>query len=369
MIFGDQLDSLPHGAVVAAAMSGGVDSSVAAARCVERGFRVIGITLAMWPRDQSADRDRGCCSVDAVEDARRVCATLGIPHYAWNLEREFHDTVIDDFESEYAQNRTPNPCVRCNEWIKFGALLERARAVGATHVATGHYARRGRRDDMWTLHRAVDSRKDQAYTLYRLNQEQLASAVFPLGSMASKDDVRREAERLGLVTAYKAESQELCFVSGPMRVELQRRLADSLVPGQIVEMSGKVVGEHDGLPLYTIGQRRHLNVGGASVPLYVVAVDAERNEVVVGPKEALLREVVEGDECRWISGMPPEPNLSCDVQLRAHGARNPTNVVGATLRDMILRCTPAVDHVAPGQSAVLFSGDEVLGGGTVVRAA
>src|SRR5438132_596846 len=237
----DPLDALPREAVVAVAMSGGVDSSVVAARVAARGIRAVGITLAMWPRDREIVRDRGCCSIDAVEDARRVAASLGMRHYAWNLEREFEDIVIDAFVAEREAGRTPNPCVTCNRSIKFGLFLDRAHAIGATHVATGHYARLGRRGDAITLHRAVDAQRDQAYVLHRLDQRQLAAAVFPLGGAASKAAVRAEAEALGLVTAANPESQDLCFVSTTVQAELERRGGAGRA-GPVMDRAGAVVG-------------------------------------------------------------------------------------------------------------------------------
>jgi tRNA-specific 2-thiouridylase len=363
----DPFDLLEPGAVVAVAMSGGVDSSVAAARCASRGVRTIGITLAMWPRDRERDRDRGCCSIDAVEDARRVAATVGIPHYSWNLEPEFQATVVTAFADEYAAGRTPNPCVRCNQRIKFGVLLERARAAGATHVATGHYARLGRRGLAASLHRAVASSKDQAYTLHRLDQTQLHSALFPLGGEASKEAVRRTASELGLVTARKPDSQELCFIDGSMRADLERRLAGRYRRGPMLDGSGAVIGEHRGVPFYTVGQRSGLGVAPMrpdAAPLYVTAVDAAANTVTVGPRTELERGVVHLDDVHWI-GRPPAQGATLSVQLRAHAV--PAAVVLARVHGACatLRCDPPVTQVAPGQAAVLYDSDEVLGGGVV----
>ncbi|MBV9101027.1 MAG: tRNA 2-thiouridine(34) synthase MnmA [Candidatus Dormibacteraeota bacterium] len=367
----DPLDRLPADAVVAVAMSGGVDSSVVAARVAASGRRAMGITLAMWARDREAVRDRGCCSIDAVEDARRVARELGLPHYVWNLEREFEHEVVHEFLEGYASGVTPNPCTRCNERIKFGHLLERARAIGATHVATGHYARTGVRGTRVTLHRARDARRDQAYVLHRLSQAQLASAVFPLGDAGSKHAVREEAARLGLRTAAKPESQDLCFVDSGLDAELRRRLDGRYAPGPVLAEDGVALGEHRGLPFYTVGQRSGLAVAPRrpdAAPLYVLALRPADNAVVAGPRDRLLRTELLAADCSWISGVAPSPGSHVDAQVRSHGTPCAATVLRAGGARLRLRFEHAAQQVSPGQALVLYDGDEVLGGG-VIRAA
>jgi len=364
----DPFDLLPPEAVVAVAMSGGVDSSVAAARCARRGLRTVGITLAMWPTSRERLRDRGCCSIDSVEDARRVARQMGIRHLVWNLEPEFAAEVIAPFEDGYAAGLTPNPCVRCNQRVKFGVLLERARAIGCSHLATGHYARRGRRGASWTLHRGRDARKDQAYALHRLAQDQLSAAVFPLGADASKTGVRAEAAALGLATAAKPDSQELCFVEERISDELSRRLAGRYRPGEIRDREGRIVGEHPGLPFFTVGQRRGLGIAPErpdAAPLYVLELDPAANRVVVGPAGQLRRGRLRAGDCSWVSGEPPRPGEECLAQLRAHGAAHPARVADCGAGWVELRFAVPATQVSPGQSVVLFRGDEVIGGGVV----
>jgi tRNA-specific 2-thiouridylase len=358
--------------VIAVAMSGGVDSSVVAARVAASGLRAFGITLALWPRDRTIVRDRGCCSIDAVDDARRVANSVELPHYVWNLEEDFGAGVIADFLDGYATGTTPNPCVRCNQRIKFGVLLERARAAGATHLATGHYARTGRRGALATLHRARDRSRDQAYVLHRLDQDQLGSAVFALGGDESKANVRAEAAALGLVTAAKPESQDLCFVDVDLRSELSKRLAGRFAPGPITDSVGAVLGEHDGLPFFTVGQRAGISIAPDrpdAAPRYVIELRPSANTLVVGPREALRRSSLEAGSFRWIAGTPPDAGSPCEAQLRAHGDPHPARVEAPDTDEVLVRFESPVDQVSPGQSVVLYRGDEVLGGGVIRRAA
>ncbi|MGH7685903.1 MAG: tRNA 2-thiouridine(34) synthase MnmA [Candidatus Dormibacteria bacterium] len=351
-------------------MSGGVDSSVAAARVVERGFRAFAVTLAMWAGSTERTRDRGCCSIDSVEDARRVAAGLGLPHYVWNLEPEFESAVVRPFEDAYAGGTTPNPCTRCNERVKFGALLHRALAAGATHLATGHYARRGHRGEAPTLHRACDARRDQSYVLHRLSRDQLSHAVFPVGGVAAKADLRAEAARRGLPTAAKPESQDLCFVDTTIGDELARRLAGRFVPGPVVDVEGREIGSHRGLPFYTVGQRSGLDVRQHrpdAAPLYVLELLAERNTLVVGERSRLSRSHIEVVDCSWV--VAPAATAACAAQLRAHGRPLPATVETMSASAITLRLDQPAEQVSPGQAAVLYEGDEVLGGGVIAAAA
>ena len=352
-------------------MSGGVDSSVAAARVAESGRRAFAVTLAMWPSSDAQLRDRGCCSIDAVEDARRVAARLGLPHYVWNAEAEFEDQVVAEFEDAYALGTTPNPCVRCNERVKFGVLLERALAAGATHLATGHYARVGARGARRTLHRARDRRRDQSYVLHRLRQEQLARAVFPVGGCASKAALRDEAAARGLITAAKPESQDLCFVDGSIHDELRRRLDGRFAPGPVIDGEGRQLGTHAGLPFFTVGQRSGIGVAPArpdAAPLYVLELRAADNLVVVGGREQLARSSLHATDCAWIDAAPAR-GTGCTAQLRAHGEPAAVTVAHAAAGELELRFAAPAVQVSPGQSVVLFAGDEVLGGGTISAAA
>jgi tRNA-specific 2-thiouridylase len=353
--------------VIAVAMSGGVDSSVAAARISERGLCAFAVTLAMWPGSPQRVRDRGCCSIDSVEDARRVATGLGLPHYVWNLEPEFEAAVVRPFENGYAAGITPNPCTRCNARIKFGALMQRALAAGATHVATGHYARRGRRGDAATLHRSGEARRDQSYVLHRLAQPQLSRAVFPIGGVASKAELRAEAASRGLLTAAKPESQDLCFIETTMATELERRLDGRFRPGPVVDREGRKLGTHRGLPFYTVGQRSGLGVIAArpdAAPLYVLELRAADNTLVVGARAELAQRRVEATDCSWV-GPAPVAGDACTVQLRAHGTPLLARVTDAGGSRIGLSLDEPAEPVSPGQAAVIYAGDEVLGGGVI----
>ena len=339
-----------------------------AARVASTGVAAFGITLAMLPASREMVRDRGCCSIDAVDDARRVAAAVGIDHYVWNLESDFEELVIAEFEDGYASGNTPNPCVRCNERVKFGLLLHRAVEAGATHLATGHYARTGFTAGEWTLHRALDRRRDQSYVLHRLDQEQLSRAVFPLGGEAAKQDVRHEARRMGLHTAAKPESQDLCFVEGRISDHMAARLAGRFQPGPILSLDGHEVGRHRGIPFHTVGQRSGLGLlprTPDAQPSYVIEIRPADNAVVVGPREALTMNLIRVQSCSWTSGRPVEPGQRCLVQLRAHGEPLSATVSMDGDGELQLRLEHPATRVAPGQAAVLYDGDRVLGGGTV----
>ncbi|MDI3297751.1 MAG: tRNA 2-thiouridine(34) synthase MnmA [Bacillota bacterium] len=359
---------------VVAAMSGGVDSSVAAALLVEQGYEVIGVTLQIWQaRDPGAQaRLGGCCSLGAVSDARRVAELLGIPYYVLNLQEAFRRSVIDDFVREYARGRTPNPCIVCNREIKFAALLERARELGADYVASGHYARvdwepeRGR----WRLRRGRDARKDQSYVLYPLEQEQLAHVLFPLGGM-EKAETRRLAAELGLPVASKPESQEICFVrDGDYARFLEEEIPDRFVPGPIVDRQGRVLGRHRGLPRYTVGQRRGLGLA-APEPLYVLEVDAGANRLVVGTASEAGRRRFEVEPVTWVSEAPPADDgwREATVQIRAHSPVRAVRyrLAGGDPGRLELELLEPLRAVTPGQSAVLYRGDEVVAGGPILR--
>ena len=335
------------------AMSGGVDSSVAAALLLEQGHDVVGVTMKLW----GGASDSGCCSVGDVEDARRVAQQLGIDHWVFNFGEEFDAHVVAPYVTDHAAGRTPNPCVECNRHLKFDRLLERAHALGFDVLATGHHARVRERDGVHRLVRAADAAKDQSYVLYMLGQRELGSIRFPVGEM-TKAEVRERAHALGLRTAAKPESQDTCFVlaSAGRRAFLSERIP--LHAGRVVERSGAVVGTVDAVELVTIGQRRGLGVAGGP-PRYAIDVDTERAVVTVGRGDDLLTHHVRVAGMTWVDAPVLGDVL---VQCRAHGEPAAGRVDGDTV---------SFDEphwrVAPGQSVVLYRGDEVVGGGIAIR--
>jgi len=356
---------------ILAAMSGGVDSAVAAARAVDAGHEVVGVHLALSrQRGTLRTGSRGCCTIEDALDARRAANLLGIPFYVWDFSERFASDVVEDFTAEYAAGRTPNPCMRCNERIKFAAVLEKALALGFDAVVTGHYAKIVDGPQGRELHRAAAWAKDQSYVLGVLTAEQLEHAWFPLGDTPSKDLVRAEAEERGLTVAHKPDSYDICFIpEGDTREWLAEHI--DLTPGPIVDRTGKVLGQHDGAEAYTVGQRRGL---GLTVPApdgrprFVLEVRPATREVVVGPKEALAIAELAGARFSWAGAAPEDPAtpFDCEVQVRAHGDPVPARarVEGAelvvTLRDPMM-------GVAPGQTAVVYVGTRVLGQCTIDR--
>ena len=346
-------------------MSGGVDSATAAARAVDAGHEVTGVHLAL-SRNPSSYRTgaRGCCTLEDARDARRAADVIGIPFYVWDMAERFHRDVVEDFVAEYAAGRTPNPCLRCNEKIKFAAVLDKALALGFDAVCTGHYARI--RDGI--LHRAADPGKDQSYVLAVLTSEQISHAMFPLGD-TRKAQVRAEATRRGLAVADKPDSHDVCFIAdGDTRGFLTRRLGAA--PGQIVDQSGAVLGEHDGAFAFTVGQRRGLRVGipaGDGKPRYVLDIEPVTRTVTVGPAEGLDVTEITANRPVWTGCVPPTPperSLECLVQLRAHGD---VHACTASLEDdaVRIRLHHPARGVAKGQAAVLYAGDTVLGSATI----
>ncbi len=354
---------------VVVGMSGGVDSSVAAALLVRQGFEVIGITMRLWtvPRPEEFRGRQQCCSVEDIDDARRVAGQLGIRHYVLNFEKEFRRTVVDPFVAEYAAGRTPNPCVRCNEYIKYRALLARAEALGADYLATGHYARvrHGGNGEPHRLLRAVDREKDQSYVLYMLGQRQLERLLLPIGEL-TKAEVRRIARELGLDVAEKPDSVEICFVTtGDYRSFVSARASGR--PGAILDHDGRVVGTHRGLANYTVGQRRGLGLA-LGEPRYVTALDPVRNVVIVGPEEELYADTVEVEGTNWVLGTPPEVGTAILAKPRYKAEPGRATIVAIDGRRTVVRFEQRQRALTPGQAIAFYDGEVVLGGGTIRRA-
>lgn len=351
-----------------AAMSGGVDSAVAAARAKEAGHEVIGVHLALSKNPKKyRSGARGCCTIEDSHDARRAADRIGIPFYIWDMSDEFHENVVENFLSEYASGRTPNPCLRCNEKIKFAAVLDRAKAMGFDGVVTGHYAITKESENGKLLFRAVDPLKDQSYVLAVLNREQIQGAYFPLGD-TTKEEIRKEAAARGLTVANKPDSHDICFVpSGDNAGWLRDRLGSE--PGPIVDESGAKLGEHKGAYTYTIGQRRGLGITvptPTGEPRYVLRIEPKSNTVVVGEHESLAITRITGERAIWCGLAAPAEKLRGYVQVRAHGDAHPCTYWSVNSQsDLIAELDEPVFGLATGQAMVIYDNDRVVGSATI----
>ena len=355
------------GRLAVVAMSGGVDSAVTALVMRERGYRVVGMNLRLFSPADPVHSVNPCCGIPAMDDARATCQVIGVPFYAINMEAEFGEAVIDRFVNEYAEGRTPNPCLECNRHVKFTHLVHRAKLLGADCLATGHYARIENDGDHYTLNRARDVRKDQSYVLHTLSPEQLAFIKFPLGNL-TKPEVRQLARHFGLPVADKEESQEICFVGKSSYADfVARRRPDVIRPGPIVDESGTSLGEHQGLVHHTVGQRRGIRISGPS-PLYVLNLDMANNSLVVGPRDRATAAVIRADEITFTDGSWPDFPFEADAVVRYRGTPAACRVTpgerGTATIELIGE--PKSRPIAsPGQAIVFYRCDEVLGGGTI----
>ena len=348
-------------------MSGGVDSSVAGYLLREQGYDVIGVTMKVWPQDCISRAEDKCCGPQAVADARAVAHSLGIPHYVVDEADQFERTVIDYFTTEYQAGRTPNPCVMCNEKLKFGNLWAKAEALGCDFIATGHYAIIEHHRDRAVLRKGIDPRKDQSYFLFSLRQPQLRRALTPLGTMR-KPEIRKIARSLGLKVADKIDSQEICFVPGnDYKAFLRSHLGENeFHRGEIYDVEGNFVGEHDGIELFTIGQRKGLP-GGSAKPRYVVDLDAETNRVIVGDVEDLVCDEFEIDRTNWIARELPDEDVDATVKIRYSHPGTPATVTSLENHRARIRLHEPQRAITPGQAAVIYDGDVIIGGGWICR--
>lgn len=340
-------------------MSGGVDSSAGAALLKRQGYDVVGVTMRLWDKEQAED---GCCSFSAIDDAKKVCETLGIEHIVMDLRKEFKDSVVSYFIREYKSGRTPNPCVMCNKFIKFSALMDKANELGIDCIATGHYAKIEKRDGRFLLVRPEDRRKDQTYFLYNMTQEQLSRTLFPLYGI-TKDETRETAEKLGLSVSQKPDSQDICFIPDGDYSGFIKRMDGDMPQGDFIDENGKTLGRHKGIMNYTIGQRKGLGIA-LNMPMYVTAINPENNTVVLGPNGSQFKSGLHAHSVNLISGDRIEDKFECTVKIRYNAPDVPCEVCPEDGGFKLVFKQPQ-KSVTPGQMAVLYDNNIVIGGGII----
>lgn len=353
---------------VVVAMSGGVDSSAVAALLHAQGYEVIGITLQLYDHGQMIGKKGACCAGQDIRDARRVAETLGIPHYVLNYESRFKDSVMNDFVETYLAGETPIPCIKCNQSVKFKDLLTTARDLGADCMATGHYVQRKEEEGRAVMYRAADASRDQSYFLFATTQQQLNFLRFPLGHLASKEETRALAAQFDLQVADKPDSQDICFVpNGNYAGVIEKLRPGALDPGDVVHIDGTVVGRHDGIINYTVGQRKGLGIGGNKAPLFVIKLDAEKNQVIVGPKEALLKQNFMIRDCNWLSPLSFSDDDSPRITVKLRSAHSGIAAKIELLpenRASVMLIEPQ-GAASPGQACVAYDGERLIGGGWI----
>jgi tRNA-specific 2-thiouridylase len=352
---------------VVVGMSGGVDSSVAAAILKDQGYQVIGVTMQVWPSDESTSIG-GCCGINEIADAQRVAQQLEIPHYVMNFRDVFARKVIAEFCREYSRGRTPNPCIRCNQYIKFGTLLDQARGLEADFVATGHYARVEKASGRYILKKGIDSAKDQSYVLYTMTQDQLEHTLMPLGPLTKKR-VRQIARDLELPVAEKSESQEICFIpDNDYSKFVEEYMPQVSKAGPVMDRKGNVLGEHSGIAHYTVGQRRGLGIP-AKAPFYVIAIDLKRNAVIVGSKDEIYSDALVATDLNWIASEKPEQPVAVEAKIRYLHKGAKASVIPLSDGRVRVEFEQPQMAITPGQAVVFYQGEMVVGGGTIEETA